>query len=134
MAPTAQTLVSDGVSFWSYDSDLEQVIITPLQHDMTQVPILLLGGDASAITASYRVDYGQHDGQEIYRLEPLDASSLFDSLTLVFMAGQPRAITLRDSLGQRTQIELSGVVLNQPIADEVFTFTPPAGVDVIDDR
>jgi len=134
LAPNAQTLVSDGDSFWSYDSDLEQVIITPLQRDITQVPILLLGGDASAIAASYRVAYGEQAGREVYRLNPLDASSLFDALTLAFVAGEPRAIILRDSLGQQTQIELSRVVLNQPIPNETFTFTPPEGVDVIDDR
>jgi len=134
LAPSAQILVADGESFWSYDSDLEQVIITALQRDITQVPILLLGGDASAIASSYRVAYGEQAGQEVYRLEPLDASSLFDSLTLAFVAGEPRAIVLRDSLGQRTQIELSSVVLNKPIPNETFTFTPPVGVDVIDDR
>jgi outer membrane lipoprotein carrier protein len=134
LAPSAQTLVSDGDSFWSYDSDLEQVIITPLQRDITQVPILLLGGDASAIAASYQVAYAQQAGRELYRLEPLDASSLFDSLTLAFVSGEPRAIILRDSLGQQTQIELSRVVVNQPIPPETFTFTPPEGVDVIDDR
>ena len=134
LAPSAQILVADGESFWSYDSDLEQVIITALQRDITQVPILLLGGDASAIASSYRVAYGEQAGQEVYRLEPLDASSLFDSLTLAFVAGEPRAIVLRDSLGQRTQIELSRVVLNKPIPNEIFTFTPPVGVDVIDDR
>ena len=134
LAPSAQILVADGESFWSYDSDLEQVIITALQRDITQVPILLLGGDASAIASSYRVTYSEQAGQEVYRLEPLDASSLFDSLTLAFVAGEPRAIVLRDSLGQRTQIELSSVVLNKPIPNETFTFTPPVGVDVIDDR
>jgi outer membrane lipoprotein carrier protein len=134
LAPSAQILVADGESFWSYDSDLEQVIITALQRDITQVPILLLGGDASAIASSYRVTYGEQAGQEVYRLEPVDASSLFDSLTLAFVAGEPRAIVLRDSLGQRTQIELSRVVLNKPIPNETFTFTPPLGVDVIDDR
>jgi outer membrane lipoprotein carrier protein len=134
LAPSAQILVADGESFWSYDSDLEQVIITALQRDITQVPILLLGGDASAIASSYRVAYGEQAGQDVYRLEPVDASSLFDSLTLAFVAGEPRAIVLRDSLGQRTQIELSRVVLNKPIPNETFTFTPPVGVDVIDDR
>jgi len=134
LAPGAQILVADGESFWSYDSDLEQVIITALQRDITQVPILLLGGDASSIASSYRVAYGEQAGQEVYRLEPLDTSSLFDSLTLAFVAGEPRAIILRDSLGQRTQIELSRVVLNKPIPNETFTFIPPVGVDVIDDR
>ncbi|MFT7469620.1 MAG: outer membrane lipoprotein carrier protein [Candidatus Pseudothioglobus sp.] len=134
LAPSAQTLVSDGDSFWSYDSDLEQVIITPLQRDITQVPILLLGGDASAIAASYQVAYDQQAGRDLYRLTPLDTSSLFDSLTLAFVAGEPRAIILRDSLGQQTQIEMTRVVLNQPISEDTFIFTPPAGVDVIDDR
>ena len=53
---------------------------------------------------------------------------------MTFVAGEPVSIVLRDSLGQRTQIEFSDLVANQLIADGTFTFVPPAGVDLIDDR
>ena len=132
--PAIQTLVSDGDTFWSFDSDLEQVIITRLQRDITQVPILLLGGDAKAITDEYQVAYFSEDQHDFFVLEPREGGSLFESLTIVFAADTPVSIVLRDSLGQRTQIELTDVNRNHQIPSATFTLIPPVGADVIDDR
>jgi outer membrane lipoprotein carrier protein len=132
--PAVQTLVSDGESFWSYDSDLEQVIITPLQHDISQVPILLLGGDAGRIADKYLVVYYESEGHGFYVLEPRDEGSLFAALTIEFAEAVPVSIVLRDSLGQRTSIELADLAPNEPVAATVYTFITPPGVDVIDDR
>ena len=134
LEPAIQTLVSDGETFWSFDSDLEQVIITRLQRDITQVPILLLGGDAKAITAEYQVAYFSEDQHDFFVLEPREGGSLFESLTIVFAADTPVSIVLRDSLGQRTQIELTDVNRNHQIPSATFTLIPPVGADVIDDR
>jgi len=132
--PATQTLVSDGEIFWSFDKDLEQVVVSRLERDISQVPILLFGGDAEAIADEYLVVYFTEDDHDFYVLEPREEASLFESLTLTFVAGEPVSIVLRDSLGQRTQIEFSDLVANQLIADGTFTFVPPAGVDLIDDR
>ena len=134
LEPAIQTLVSDGDTFWSFDSDLEQVIITQLQRDITQVPILLLGGDAKAITDEYLVVYYAEDQYDFFVLEPRQEGSLFESLTIAFAADTPVSIVLRDSLGQRTQIELTDVDRNRQIPEMTFTFVPPTEVDVIDDR
>ncbi|MEJ6592201.1 MAG: outer membrane lipoprotein chaperone LolA [SAR86 cluster bacterium] len=134
LEPAIQTLVSDGETFWSFDSDLEQVIITRLQRDITQVPILLLGGDAKAITDEYQVAYFSEDQHDFFVLEPREGGSLFESLTIVFAADTPVSIVLRDSLGQRTQIELTDVNRNHQIPSATFTLIPPVGADVIDDR
>jgi outer membrane lipoprotein carrier protein len=40
---------------------------------------------------------------------------------------------MRDSLGQKTDITFGGIKLNGKIADSVFQFTPPKGVDVINE-
>mgnify|MGYP002635875061 FL=1 len=134
LEPAIQTLVSDGDTFWSFDSDLEQVIITRLQRDITQVPILLLGGDAKAITDEYLVVYYAEDQHDFFVLEPRQEGSLFESLTIAFAADTPVSIVLRDSLGQRTQIELTDVDRNRQLPETTFTFVPPTEVDVIDDR
>ena len=36
-----------------------------------------------------------------------------------------------DALGQRTQIRFSGWKRNPAFAADTFTYTPPAGVDVV---
>lgn len=132
--PSVQTLVSNGVDFWSWDADLEQVIVKKLDADVKQVPILLFGGNTKKVTSEYEIT-GQEQGDKArYTLHARSTSSLFESLAIEFDKGVPSTISIADSLGQRTRIQLSGVIINQPIADSHFQFTPPKGADVIDDR
>ncbi|MEX1237408.1 MAG: outer membrane lipoprotein chaperone LolA [Pseudomonadales bacterium] len=132
--PFAQLLVSDGNSFWSYDEDLLQVVIRNLEHDIKQVPILLLGGDAGKLTDDFDVSYFQDERVEYYLLVPKGTDSLFESLSIEFLEQAPLAITIVDGLGQRTRIELDEVTVNETIESSRFQFEPPPGVDVIDDR
>lgn len=133
-APFAQTLVSDGTRFWSWDEDLMQVVIRDLEHDIKQVPILLLGGDNGKLTDDFDVSYFQDEQIEYYLLVPTGPNSLFESLAIEFLANKPFAIAITDGLGQRTRIELHDVVVNEPIDPARFIFQTPPGVDVIDDR
>lgn len=132
--PYVQTLVSNGVDFWTWDADLEQVIVKKLDADVKQVPILLLGGDTARITSEYKVSYYKDGDSEHYTLQAQSTSSLFETLGIEFVKGQPSAISITDSLGQQTRILLNNVSINQPINDGRFAFTPPKGADVIDDR
>ena len=43
-SPNQQLYVTDGVTLWSYEADLQQVIKQPLGHEVSQTPILLLSG------------------------------------------------------------------------------------------
>ena len=52
--PSLQTVVSDGIDFWSYDEDLEQVVISRLNEDLNQVPILLFSSDILSIQRAPR--------------------------------------------------------------------------------
>ncbi len=133
-APYVQVLVSDGRTFWSYDADLEQVIISDLEKDIREVPILLLGGEARAITGQYRVDYFDDGERDHFVLEPRTANSLFASLTIEFDGEEPAAISIRDNLGQQTRMEFIEPGLNVDPKAGTFRFEPPEDVDVIDDR
>ena len=132
--PYKQTLVSNGDDFWSWDADLEQVIVKKLDTDIKQVPILLLSTDTAKITHQYDISYYQDEDSENYVLHARNSGSLFETLTIEFQDGKPHAIMIGDSLGQQTRVALEHVEVNQPVADDKFTFEPPAGVDVIDDR
>lgn len=133
-APYEQTLVSDGNDFWSWDADLEQVIVKKLDTDIKQVPILLLGTDTSKITHQYNISYNRDEDSENYVLHARASGSLFETLTIEFSGQQPSAIMIGDSLGQQTRVELTHVVINQPIDDAKFHFVPPPNADIIDDR
>ena len=133
-SPSVQTLVSNGTDFWTWDADLEQVIINKLDKDVKQVPILLLGGDTERITRQYKVRRYEDKAGDHFELTSQSNTSLFETLGMDFQHGLPVAISITDSLGQQTRITLEHVAINQPIAGTRFEFVPPKGADVIDDR
>ncbi|MEO2172964.1 MAG: outer membrane lipoprotein chaperone LolA [bacterium] len=132
--PFEQVLVSNGVDFWSYDADLEQVVVSPLQKDVTRVPILLLGNSDEALLTNYQLSFYEDDDTQHFVLEPRLTDSLFELLTIVFDAEIPVEISLRDSLGQQTKIRFIGPEIDAEIPDGTFDFQVPAGIDLIDDR
>jgi len=137
--PSLQTVVSDGIDFWSYDEDLEQVVISPLNEDLNQVPILLFSSDILSIQQAYNISgyTGESDKHlllEHFVLEPMSDLSLFHSLTLSFHLGKPVSITINATTGQITTVYLHDVTLNSAISPDRFNFIAPAGADVIDDR
>ena len=133
-APAEQTLVSNGIDFWVYDADLEQVIVSRLEADISQVPVLLLGGNFETLKASYAVSYYEDELGQNYVLTPLSSDSLFTSLSISFDETVPSRIAILDALGQRTLISLSEVNTEKDIEPILFSFLPPSGTDVIDDR
>ena len=126
--------MSDGSNFWVYDADLEQVIISRLEADVSQVPVLLLGGSIEELKASYSISYYEDELGENYVLTPLSSESLFTSLSISFKHSVPIRIAILDALGQRTLISLTDVKADDNIDPAVFSFEPPEGTDVIDDR
>lgn len=132
--PSQQTLVSDGTDFWSYDADLEQVVISKLNQDLNQVPILLFSSDIASIGKAYDISGYSDEKTEHFVLEPLSDTSLFQSLTLSFRSGRPVSIRINAATGQTTTVLLTDIVLNADISPDRFIFVAPAGADVIDDR
>ena len=138
--PFEPILVSDGESFWNYDVGLDQVTISDLNKDLSQVPVLLLSGHSAQISDVFVVERFELENDEgpvvseQYLLRPRSADSLFETMMVRIDDRLPRTITVSDSLGQKTIIELSDVRINSKIDDDVFQLDIPAGIDVIDER
>lgn len=133
--PFPQQLVSNGDDFYSYDPELEQVILRYLVKDVSQVPILILGSSDPNLLNDFEIS---QSSEQSFLLSAVN-NSVFEQLEITFQtaetfAAQPAAIWFRDSLGQTTEINLSQVRLNQPLAPNLFEFEVPDGVDLIDDR
>ncbi len=133
-APSLQSLVSDGEDFWSYDEDLDQVIVSKLNLNLNQVPILLFSTDVERIDDIYRVSGYEDEESEHFLLQPVSDASLFQSLTLEFQGGIPTSIRVEAANGQATVYSLNQVVVNGQIPTEQFSFIAPENVDLIDDR
>lgn len=130
--PFEQLIVADGRQVWVYDPDLAQAVVRPFDRQLADTPALLFSGDAERIARSFEVKVLGEQGDDLrFELLPRGESALFESLRVSFRGGRLASMFLLDSLGQRTEIRFSQVVLNKPVPAGSFQFTPPAGTDVI---
>jgi outer membrane lipoprotein carrier protein len=128
--PHPQTIVADGKRLWVHDVDLEQVTVRPLEQSLAGTPAVLLSG--SDLSDGFSVERVANKGQTAsISLLPKRPDTDFKRVRIEFADKQLTKMELFDKLGQSTLLEFSGVERNTDIADSVFTFTPPAGVDVI---
>jgi outer membrane lipoprotein carrier protein len=130
--PFSYLIVTDGKTLWRYDADLEQATRQPFTGDMADAPALILSGDMARIRASYDVAWEQGAAGEWFTLKPKAKKPLFRQMKLLFAGATLRELDLIDNLAQRTEIKLANLTVNPPLADSLFNFTPPDGVDVID--
>ena len=130
--PMPQQIISNGVRIWLFDPDLEQVIIQAYDSNLAATPAGLFSGDSEAINSAFSVTHDQSvSAVNSYILTPKSNDALYQSLRFDFSEQQPQALAFIDSLNQTTRIEFSDVLLNPTLADKLFTFEIPDGIDVI---
>ena len=126
-----QLIVSDGVTVWLYDVELEQVTVRAAGEALAGTPAMLLAGDAD-LNGEFEITHaGLEGGLEWSLLTPRRPDSDFRDLRLGFEGTELRRMTLHDRLGQTTELELLNIVRNPHIDDHLFSFKPPPGVDVV---
>jgi len=88
--------------------------------------------EASPLTDGFDIEsLGQADSIDWFALIPTTQSSDFEQVFIGLKGDAIAAMELRDSFGQATQIQLSDFRKDVPLADELFEFDVPEGVDVI---
>ncbi len=128
--PYQQEIVSDGEQVWIYDVDLQQVTVQKRSASLKNTPMALMEGKLK-LEEAYNVSELDHrDG--IYRLRLSSKSDDVDfSQLTVGVDGQGlKFMQLRDQFEQTTDIVFGELELNKKLADDLFKFTPPEGVDV----
>lgn len=130
--PYEQLMVTDGKTLWLYDEDLEQVTIQPLDKRVEATPALMLSGELDQINQAYDV-YGEALQTEWhFVLIPKTPDALFDRLRLEFNEQNTlQRMIIKDEIGQKTILTFSNVASQVQLSDDLFSFTPPEGVDVI---
>lgn len=123
--------VADGKKLWSYDEDLEQVVVKPQGDLLVNTPAMLLGNPKD-LTNSYTIDEtGVIEGRLWFELTPKQANNNFESVGLAFKNNKLVAMEMKDNFGQTTRLEFSLAIENPALAKNQFKFTPPKDVDVI---
>lgn len=132
--PYSQMLISDGVTLWIYDEDLDQVIIKNIKNQIGNSPAAILGGDVDINSLYVVIRMKKNDGLNWLELTPRDIDSEYKTIQLAFKDRQLRKMVLFDNLGQKNVITFLDSKRNPQLNLELFSFVPPKGVDVIDNR
>ncbi len=132
--PYQEVIVTDGQKIWRYEPDLDQVTISAFNSKLDHTPVMLLDGDEQSIGNSYKVSATKlTDGvRQQFVLQPKQPDSLFTTLTLTFNVAVLEEMHFEDSLGQKTSLTFKVEQRNQSVDAGLFHFTPPKGVEVID--
>lgn len=129
--PANQLIVANGNTLWIYDPDLEQATRQQVDKQLGNTPALLLSGDTNKINQNFDISQPIAN-KNYYVLKPKQKESTFTSLSISFNDGLPVMMVLNDALGQTTTIKFSKITRNQNIPASQFSFTPPKGIDIID--
>ena len=131
LEPYEQILVADGLNVWSYDVDLEQVIVKAQAEVLASTPAILLGGSQNVLDDFEDIGSFEERGTVWVRLRPETTANGFTKVELGFDEGKLSRMIFSDNLGQTTLIAFFDLTLNENIDAHRFSFSPPDGVDVV---
>ncbi|MDO8313668.1 MAG: outer membrane lipoprotein chaperone LolA [Rugosibacter sp.] len=128
--PYPQLLVSDGVSLWSFDPELNQVAIKKVGTALGASPAGLLAGQD--IEKNFVLKEAPSvDGVEFIEATSRTGEASFELVKIGFKANQPVSMEIHDSFGQISSLGFDRFEVNPSLAASLFRFTPPAGADVM---
>ena len=134
-SPSAQSLITDGDRIWLYDPDLAQVTVGVLDTETAEAPMLILSGQVGTLTSKYDIsaEGGGSNWRFVMKLRSaaVTRGPSFEQLTLEVVDGDVRAMHIRDTLEQRTDVMLSAVEHPAQVDARLFHFVIPAGVEVV---
>jgi len=126
-------IVSDGETSWNYNKKENKVIITGYDAegtDFLSIENLIYKYPEECSISSY-----EFEGQNVLEFKPNTSTFNFSSIKLWIDEDDlvSRAL-FDDPVAGLIQIDLSNYELNKHIADSYFSFSPPAGSEIIDLR
>ena len=129
--PFEQTIVGDGQKVWIYDADLNQASSRKIGAALGATPAALLAG--GSLDKDFELSaLPPKDGLEWAQATPKAKDGAFKSVQVGFRGKELGAIEIIDAFGQRSLLQFKQFSPGVTIAPETFTFTPPAGADVIE--
>ena len=131
-ADPPQLLVGDGTKVWIHDPELAQVTVRDMDAALGSTPAVLLTGDRP-VAESFRVEALDIGADvDVFTLEPKAEDASFTRIRLAFAGGELRRMELLDQFGQTTLLTFHDILRRPELPADAFTFTPPAGVDVVE--
>jgi outer membrane lipoprotein carrier protein len=148
--PADQVIVGDGKKVWLHDADLNQVTVKAMAQAVGATPAALLAGGAldkdfvlsnstgvGAVSSSGAVSAAPMPQQATSGLKWVDArprnkDGQFQLVRVGFRQGQLAELEILDSFGQRSRLVFTQFDPRAKLPADLFQFTPPKGVDVLE--
>jgi outer membrane lipoprotein carrier protein len=131
LKPFEQTIVADGQKVWIYDADLNQASSRKFSQALGATPAALLAGGSLEKDFDLAAQ-APKEGLDWVEATPKAKDGSFKSVRVGFKGKTLSAVEVVDAFGQRSLLQFSQFVANEPIKAETFVFTVPKGADVIE--
>ena len=130
--PSEQLILADGKQIWFYDKDLAQANVRSIDGTLASTPAMLLSGTGSVSNQFDIKALPNEGGLRWFQLVPKHSDTDFQVVRIGFdKDGELASMFLADKLNQITQLTFTNPIKNPKFAPDLFSFTPPPGVDVI---
>jgi outer membrane lipoprotein carrier protein len=130
--PSEQLVLADGKQIWFYDKDLGQANVRNMDATLANTPAMLLSGGGSIGSQFDITALPANGGLKWYQLIPKQSNTDFQLIRIGFdKDGELASMFLADKLNQVTQLVFTHATRNAKFPPDLFSFTPPPGVDVI---
>ena len=135
-SPSAQRLVFDGQFYWVYTEATEQVIKNAVPPNFTQHPLINVIHTMENLDKDFIVSQGITRSADEHSLALTLKKPESDITGVHLTVGKEdlkiHELLLRYCSGDYTQFTVSDIKENSPIAEDVFRFEPPPGVEVVE--
>lgn len=129
-APDESIIISDGKNLWFYNPFVEQASVSLLKNATSNTPFMLIARNQPGDWQQYNISK-QGDA---FSLTPKSSDGNLKQFTLtVTPAGTINQFSAIEQDGQRSSYQLKSQQ-NGAISPDKFTFTPPKGVTIDDQR
>jgi outer membrane lipoprotein carrier protein len=134
--PYEQKLITDGKQLILWDKDLNQATFRPAGQALSATPAAILFGETSLDQNFDLVEGEERLGMKWVALVPKKNPNAkndqpYTKISVGMVNGLPRALELLDGLGSVVLVTLDKIQLNVNLPANRFTFTPPAGAEVL---
>ena len=130
--PSEQLVLADGKQIWFYDKDLAQANVRAMDTTLASTPAMLLSGSGSVSDQFDITSMPKNGGLLWFQLIPKHPDTDFQLVRIGFdKDGELASMFLADKLNQVTQLTFTHPERNPKFAPDLFSFSPPSGVDVI---
>lgn len=128
--PTHQIVITDGTTLWVYDVDLKQATKQKIENNAMN-PAKLLSGNTDQTLKQFDVRMIPHKSIVVFQLTPKNSKEPFTSIAIAFTHDKLSSMHIETAQKQMSIFNFSNVKLNAHLSPDLFQFTVPAGVDVL---